>query len=227
LFKSRSVAGLLVAAIAVGCEASSQATSSSLPSIQTSAISAAELADAIKFRREVGLRADEAFVRSVYESPFAVEAYGIRMFPQEVAELDRRASVSDEIIAIVKAYGATVPDNYAGVYVDPTTGIVYGMFVGDLAAPIDTIRPQIRPDAPFVAQPARNTIVELDALLARADRAWFASIGAPLRGGSVSIKDNVVLIYIDLAPPSGLGVIYRHFGVDDSILSIVIDPLST
>ena len=225
--QGRTIALVLLSALLGGCGVS--ATPSPTPSFAPTplAIPAAALAEAVRFRIEFGLQSDDAFVREVFANPQANSVdFGVPLLPTEVAELHRRAAEAADVAAVVRAYGQANPETFAGDYIDPKTGTVYGLFVGDISTPRVAIEAQLSPAARFVAVPAKHTLRQLDALLAAAssDGNWFASVAAPLRAGSVKVEENVVWLFLGGIPTGGLDVLYVHFGADASILNVTVEP---
>jgi hypothetical protein len=82
-----------------------------------------ELAEQIAWREELGLRADEAWVRRVMADPEAVFTDpGIQVTPAELAELEARMQRDDRAVQIAVAYGQEHAGEFAGVYIDRENG---------------------------------------------------------------------------------------------------------
>jgi hypothetical protein len=112
------------------------ATSAASPDASNKWLTDAEVTRAISFRRKLGLRCDEAWVRFVAIAPEAqpgVAAYSIPLMPDEIRDFEGRAKSTDEIRAIVERYGKTQPDEWAGVYADNARGRVISLFSADVA----------------------------------------------------------------------------------------------
>jgi hypothetical protein len=223
----RLAALLILAVTSSACQAQPSDLPSSSPKATPDPIPSAALAEAIRFRSEFGLRADDAYVREVFADPSATSDFGVPLLPAELIELRRRASAAADVARVVRTYGATVPDTYAGEYIDAATGNVYGLFTADVFGARAAITAQLSPLAQFTALPARFTLQQLTSALADAGsdetQAWLRSIGAPLRSGSVRISDNVVRLVLG-GMPADVDEISRRLGVDRSMLVIFIDP---
>jgi hypothetical protein len=75
------------------------------------------IAEWIKFRTAVGLRADEAWVREVAGNPASrggSDTYEIPLLPSEVAFLLDRNRRIEDAHAFGASYGAAFPDGFAG-----------------------------------------------------------------------------------------------------------------
>lgn len=185
-----------------------------------------EIAGAIRFRSEFGLRSDEAFVRAVFANPAATRAvYNVPMLPAELEELQARVTRAGEIAEVVRTYGQSVPETFGGLYIDPETSTVYGLFVGPLIVPSAAIWRKLQPFAPLELRSVRYSQRQLDALMeavATGD-AWFESIGAPFRGASRETEGNRVLLILGGEPAGGINAVAGHFGVDAAMLRISVD----
>ena len=222
------LAAMLLALTVVGaCQAPTPSSPAVTPQPTVDPILPADLAEAIRFRSEFGLRADEAYVRGLFADPTAIGDFGVPLLPAEAIELRSRASAAADVARVVRTYGEMVPDSYAGVYIDAATGTAYGLFTADVPAARSAITAQISPVARFSALPARFTLAQLKATLAVAGsdetQAWLKSIGAPFRAGSVRIAENVVWLLLD-GVPGDVGAISRHLGVEPGMLRVTVEP---
>jgi catechol 2,3-dioxygenase-like lactoylglutathione lyase family enzyme len=218
---------LLVAALALACQSPASNSPPPSPPPAVHPIAAADLAEAIRFRTEFGLRADEAYVRAVFANPTASLDFGVPLLPAEAIDLRKRASAAADVALVVRSYGATVPDEYAGVYIESATGNVYGLFTAHVDEARSAITARISPLARFVAGPARFALGQLKTTLAAAGsdemQAWLQSIGAPFRAGSLRIAENDVWLVLD-GVPDDIHSIARHLGVDEAMISITVEP---
>lgn len=226
----RGLTVLLPIALLIGClpvAGPTPITGSGMPATgsPTGTVRTLDLANAIKFRTKYGLRADEFYVRSVFDDPTATNVFGTPLLPQEVAILNARALSADEVATVVKEYGRSVPDRYGGVYIDSASGVVYGMFVGDTSVPGEAIAAQLSPLAKFQVLPAQHTLDELLALMEaiNANGAWFEHAGATVRAASLSVENNNVLLVVRATPKAGIEVIYERLSADPSSLAITVD----
>lgn len=82
-----------------------------------------EIRNAIETRTDLGLRADEAWVREVAARPDAVtDVLDIPLTPQEAREISDRFARSDEAATIATDYGSKYPQEFAGLYIDQRHG---------------------------------------------------------------------------------------------------------
>lgn len=184
----------------------------------------AAIAKAIAFRTEVGLRTDEAHIRSVFADPTStLDPFGTPLLKSELDELRARPSEMAEVEAIVRQYGETRPDSFGGVYVGLSMAgdTVVALFVGDPAGPRADLSKRIWPRALVVTKVA-HSIKALESLRASVehDHAWFGTVGATFRSAEVDVMTNAVDLVISGEPPGGVAEIHAHFGVDATTLSV-------
>lgn len=179
--------------------------------------SSAALADAIRFRTNYGLRADEAWIRQVALDPAAragLAKYGVPLMPGEIAELASRAASWAEVGGVLRGYGASHYDEFGGVFRDLSKGDLAVIWLtGDLPAHEAAIRTQLNPQARFEVRQARWTLRDLDSLLARVegDENWFTAARMPLSGSGISIALNAIEIKVRSKDPSASERILDHF----------------
>ena len=215
---------LLLGLVCAGCTA--QPPSASTPPATLPVIPQSAVTDAIKFRVEFGLRADEPFVRSVFSNPVASSVpFGVPLLPPEIDLLTRRASLAAEVAALVREYGKTVPETYAGVYIEPISGVVYALFVDDIATARLALHANLNPLAKLQVLPAKRTLRQLNDLLAAisSSSAWFRSVGIILQEAEVNVENNVVDLHLTALPDRGAAVVAEHFDVDPSALALIVD----
>ncbi len=83
------------------------------------------IAEWIKFRMAVGLRADEAWVREVAADPASKagsDAYEIPLLPDEVTFLEGRIRRIEDARSFGESYAAEFPDGFAGAGIDSKNG---------------------------------------------------------------------------------------------------------
>ena len=105
--------------------ASSAPTPSPDPSFE------ALVAEGIKQRTFLGLRADEEWVREVSADPGAKTEFGIPLTIVEQEELGARASSRQEIQPLLEQYAAEHPDEYAGLMIDQDAGGILVIMFSD------------------------------------------------------------------------------------------------
>ena len=187
----------------------------------------AAIMEAIRFRTEFGLRADEAFVQSVATDPTAVSVpFGVPLLPEESAELQGRAKTAEELTTIVRRYGLTVPGSYGGQFVEPSTGEVVALFVGDLAKPSQALHSLASPSAPLRLVSVRYPLRFLESVMASLDlqQPWLKSRGMQLRGAGVEIANNQVWVMVANLIPGGLEELAQHLGVPTDLLRLTVEP---
>lgn len=183
-------------------------------------ITATELADAQRFRSSFGLRTDEAWIRMVAVDPRSVpgvEAFGVPLMPDEMAELDRRARNSDQIFDLVEAYGLGYPDDWAGIFVDQQgDGAVVALFSSHLGQHEADLRQRVSPLASLEVRSARWSLRQLGAFKARveADQDWLRTIDAWYTRSQVYPPENLVELRISSANPDAPALVAQHFQAD-------------
>jgi hypothetical protein len=222
---------VLACVVVAGCFATAPGSPAPDPTVAVpseDAAAEAEIKDALRFRTEFGLRADDAFVRQLRNDPAAVIGYGIPMLPAELEDLQARADTADAITNVVDTYAATVPDAFGGQYIESTTGTVYALFLGDLAVHRAALSKLLRPSSPLELMPARYSERALNALMAAflPNQAWLKEIGAPIAGASLETSQNRVWLMVSGDPPGGFEQIYERFRVATDMLRITVEDRS-
>jgi hypothetical protein len=168
-------------------------------------LSEAEIAEATRFRTEVGLRADRAWVIAVAADPRAsADAYGVSLLPAEVAELDARASIADAVAPVICVYAAEHAATYAGLFIDhAAAGRVVALFTGDPEPHRAALLRLLRPGAAWEVRTADLSLAVLEALERRlqAARAESEAMGIRLTSVSVDVVTNRVLVGIASEDP--------------------------
>jgi hypothetical protein len=187
-------------------------------------LSETALADAIRFRTQYGLQADEAWIRLVAADPAArpgLVKYGVPLTPLEVSDLNARAIHFREVSGVLRQYGANHDDEFAGVGRDVTAGDeVVIWFTSHLAEHDSAIRAQLSPAARFEVRPARWTLHQLDQFLSKikAEEAWFSKVGVPLGGWGILIDQNAVEVKVSSKDPTAAARVVNHFGGQDWLI---------
>ena len=227
--RRRTRAGLiLVLGIAlVGCGGSLESPSASdgptpdaTPTASVSGPDAAELAEAIAFRREFGLRADEAWVRAVAANPAAVMDFGVPLLPFERDQILDRPQGEDPVVLAVQDYLAAHPDIAGGLYLDQARGGIVTMLVTeDPDLHEAAVRAKLVPGTRLAVRQVRWTEKELRDLQERitADRAFMASIPAVMTTASVDIVANIAELTISSAAPDAAQRIIEHFAAGERL----------
>lgn len=126
------------------------------------------VAESIAFRRQFGLRADEAWVRQVASDPNALWSYQVPLTPAEEADLDARAAATEQLAPILEDYGSQHRDEYAGLYIDQERGgVLVVLFTANLEAHAEAIARLVRPGIAIELREAPQSEADRDALMER------------------------------------------------------------
>jgi hypothetical protein len=209
----------MVAACETGTPQSHRpSTVSATPTAVASALSAAELAHARRFRQDYGLRSDDGWIRAVAADPAAAPGkvkYGVALTPGEVSDLDRRTLATERLKRFVVDYGLAHPESYAGAWIDHQRG---GVLVGQFSSRVDEHRAallsRINPNAAFEVRAVRWSLAELSAMAdqLRGQDAWFRQIPAVLVSYGVDEPANKVFVRISSVSPNATRAIEEHYG---------------
>lgn len=172
-----------------------------------------DVADAIDVRERFGLRADEAWVRSVAADPMALTPaeWGIPLLPPEVADLmSRRWPVG--LLRQVRAYGLQFPEDFATAYSNLQGSGVIVQFKQNVTEHRVALA-QMPFEGPIEVVQAEWSLKDLEGFLEQVEgeRAWLESLGARFVEPSVQELDNAVSLRYE--GPRGLeNLILGHFG---------------
>ena len=213
-------AGLLVGAcdaLSFGGPSTTQA--SPAPAVAAPApdgLTPKEIAPAISFRKEFGLRADEAWVRAVAANPAALTDFGVPLLPFEQREVMDRPNGEDDVVAAVQRYTSDHAEIFGGLYIDQAgRGIVTVLVTDDPKPHQAALDELVGPGAVAVRQ-VRWTEAELRELQDRlfADRAFFDTLPARMSTSGVDVIDNIAELTISSAVPDAAQRIIAHFGAE-------------
>jgi hypothetical protein len=235
-----AIAAFLALAIA-GCAAAGPTPSPALPSVTTSGPLASaeapteappepptdeEVRAAMQARQELGLRADEGWVREVAMNPDAVMDWGVPLLPFEAAQLSDRPTGDDVVTTTVREYLDAHADISGGLYIDQARGgVVTALVTTDPTAHELAIRALLDGPAPVAVRQVRWTEAELDALQERIgnDQAFLAGLPARMTTSSVDIIGNRVELSISSAVPDAAERIATHLGTPQGQLTVHSD----
>jgi hypothetical protein len=219
--------GLLVW-VAAGCDASVVTSdppvmpSQPAPPALVSTPSPDELADAIRFRTETGLRADEDWIRFVYRNPAWVaageRAHATPLTPVELADLEGRVANSAEVKSIVKRYARDHPDEWAGLYTDQLAqGLVVAQFTGHIDEHTAALRAQLSPEARLDVRQVRWSYLELKRLETgvKRDLDWLATVEIAFKGLGVYVDADRIVMQVSAPDPSVAEEIIEHYGTGE------------
>lgn len=179
---------------------------------------AAEMTSALRFRTTFGLRSDDAWIRMVFNDPASDDGqtFGVPLLHDEVASVLAAQVAANATATLVAAYGATVPEDWAGMYVDQQAG---GTVVARFGANVDDHRTALLALLPAGAKvdvrSATWTDLELRAFIAQVEqeREWFPTIGTKLFTVEIAGLDNLGGIDVRFdGPIAAASAIEAHFG---------------
>jgi hypothetical protein len=178
---------------------------------------AEEVTSALRFRTTFGLRSDGAWIRAVFNDPASDDghSYGVPLLPDEVARVMAAQVAANAITDIVAAYGATVPEDWAGMFVDQQAGgTVVARFKANVAEHRSALLALLPVGAKVDVRSARWTDEELLGFIDRVEqeRDWFPTIGTVLFTAEIAVLDNLVDARFDGRDPTAAGAIEAHYG---------------
>ena len=180
-----------------------------------------DLVQAIKLRRDYGLRSDLAYVRMVANDPRASnDAFGVPVYPEEFTEAVDRNARAQEVALIVRGYADTHLDEFGGLYLDLATHTdVVSLWTDHLSEHAATIRAKTGPGPTLAFGQVRYSEVELrrlqDLITAQWRAPWIAAIPAVMEGVGVETLENMVVVEVSSANPDAAAIIAAHFDVGD------------
>ena len=177
---------------------------------------AEEMTSALRFRTTFGLRSDDAWIREVFKDPASDRGrtFGVPLLPDEIARVIAAQAAANAITDLVAAYGASVPADWSGMYVDQQAG---GTVVARFKANVEEHRRALLALLPAGAKvdvrSARWTDEELLGFIDRVEqeRDWFPTIGTVLFTTEIAVLDNLVDARFD-GPVGAAGAIEAHYG---------------
>jgi hypothetical protein len=176
------------------------------------------------FRREFGLRADEAWVRQVAADPSARWSYQVPLTAAEEANLNARAAAVEELGPVLQAYGARHPEEFAGLYVDQERGgVLVVLFTGHLQEHGQAIAQLVRPGAAIELREAPASEVDLNALMERVSGdEELPALGVFVLEASTDETRGVVEIGVSTERGDVQGLVTGRYG--PAVLVKVLDP---
>ncbi|MGK2850765.1 MAG: carboxypeptidase-like regulatory domain-containing protein [Candidatus Limnocylindrales bacterium] len=203
---------LLAAAMVASCQPGSQSVDSPTQAVGTRAIPTAPPSDQMaawaEFRRTVGLRDDEAWMRYVASHPDAQTEFPAPLMPFEVADLGRDAASTRQAIGIIRSYGVAFPAEWAGAFVQD--GRAVAAFAGNVAAHRVALEAMLGGSAILDVREARYSMAELADFASdvAADAHRFEALGARFYDASIDESDNVVGVrYLAPGPEQAAAVV--------------------
>jgi hypothetical protein len=157
---------------------------------------AEEMTSALRFRATFGLRSDIAWIRAVFNDPGSDDGrtFGVPLLPDEVARVIAGQAAANATTDIVAAYGAAVPEDWAGMFVDQQAD---GTVVARFKANVDEHRLALLAWLPVGAKvevrSAAWTDEELRGFVARVEQEhdWFPTIGTALFTVEISVHGGL------------------------------------
>ena len=182
-----------------------------------------ELADAIRLRRDYGLRSDLEYVRAVAMDPRAsTDAYNVPVYPEEFDDVQSRFHESQNIVAIIQRYASGYVDEFGGLYIDEAShaGVV-SLWTDHLAEHAGAIREAVGPDARVAFGQVRHAEADLrrlQDLITQDWRAeWVADIPASFERVGVDIEASQVVVGVSSANPDAVAIIEAHYDLGDRL----------
>jgi hypothetical protein len=218
--------GLASAAAATGSAVGT--ASGAGPAAPASGAAAAEdaIADAIRQRRQFGLRSDEAWVRQVAADPRArTQMLDFPMLPEEEQAFSANQADLESIAQAVTAYAVGHADEFGGVWLDQERHTVVAAWTANAELHRIGILAKLGRFGPLEVRLVAHSEKELTALQERlfADLSWYATIEARALSGGVMTMDNIVELDVSSANPDAPRLIMEHFGADASTLRVLSD----
>lgn len=103
------------------------------------------IAASMELRRELGLRADRAYVARLAASEGDIEQFGLALTDRELGELRRRERVTQAVTAAVQRYADRHGNAFAGLFIDQDSGgVVRAGFTSAAADRLDALRDRVR-----------------------------------------------------------------------------------
>lgn len=193
------------------------------PSVEPSlSLAERDILEAIRLRRLLGLRNDEAYVRELASDPGAAPSrmYGFPMTPDEDRLVEQRAADMDAVAEVVRKYGAEHADEWAGLYLEtPTGSVVVAQFTGSLDVHRAELRGLLHPNARLELHQVRWTSAALKELKdrVRAEESWFDTIETRLNSLGVDVRANRLKIGIRTNRDDVVPLIAARFGGPDRV----------
>ncbi len=195
-------------AATVSAEASPQAT----PGV----VSGEEMTEAMSVRTRFGLRADDAWIRSVAADPAAqvgMSEFGIPLLPAEFADLMSRRW-DEDLLTNANAYGLLFPEDYAGAYINLKASGVVVEFKDQIERHRKALANLAADPGLVEVRQVAWSLKDLEGFTARVEaaRAWFDTIG--VRFLQVGHRVNENFIHVDFTGPdeAAVAAIEDHFG---------------
>lgn len=186
-----------------------------------------EIADATRFRKDYGLRADDAWVRQIADDATANRtSFGVPLTVQEVDDLNHRPAAIEDIKALVVDYGRAHPEDYAGAFTDQQHG---GQFVAQFSANVAAHRAalfaQVRPGAPLDVREVHWSLRQLQAFADQLDGndPWFETIPAVIIGWGPDVIANRLWIEASSIDADLEKRIESHFGWPSGLIAVESD----
>lgn len=192
---------------------------------------AQEMTSALRFRTTFGLRSDETWIRAVFSDPASDDGqtFGVPLLPAEVTRVTAAQGAADATSDLVAAYGAAVPDDWAGMFVDQQAGgTVVARFKGNLAEHRSALMAILPAGANVEVRSATWTDAELKGFidLVEQEGDWFPTIGTELFTVEIGGLDNLGAIDVRFdGPKAAAGAIEAHFGNPPWLRAVWNGPL--
>jgi len=177
-----------------------------------------EVTSALRFRATFGLRSDDSWIRKVLTDPSSDDGqtFGVPLLPDEVARVMAAQASANATATLVAAYGAAVPDDWAGMFVDQQAGgTVVARFKANVSEHRTALLSLLPAGAKVDVRSATWTDAELREFISRVEleRGWFPTIGTELYTVEIGGLDNLGGIDVRFdGPAASASAIEAHFG---------------
>jgi hypothetical protein len=208
---------------APGTPAPSAASSSPSPSAEP--VSEVDIARAVEFRTRFGIRADEAWTRSVAVDPAHVVAYGVPLLPAEEAELNARPRTFEDLAVVLQDYAASHPGEFGGMYVEPPGSQQFVvLFTGHLDDHTAALSKLVSPASTIQLRLTPTAERDLDALMERisGDAGALRAAGIFVVETSRDDVGRVVEVGLSTERPDAPGLLVGRYG--PTVVARIIDP---
>lgn len=235
----RVLVGILIQALGItviaGCASNASPkppasiSDASVPAAAPESPTAAQIEHALRIRTLLGLRADRPFIQALFFDLPAVErgfasAYSIPLTAAELERLERQEREADAAIPVVERYAATVPDAWAGLYIDTITREVVAQFKRPIESHEKALQPLVAANAPLRVVGVEWPLVELEHFreAVGTDLDWLAEVNTRVQGLGVDLVGNRVELEVRSTRPDISDVIRAHFD-GSPMLSILVE----
>lgn len=179
--------------------------------------------ESMAFRRHVGLRSYETWVREVAADGGARHSYGVPLTLREEAELDGRPYTVDEVQPTLATYVDEHAAEFGGLFIGDRATVVL-LFTGRLADHEAAIAKLIRPGAPVEVRQAEVALQSLEGLFDQiaADGDTLRELGIVVVTSALRERDGTVHVALSTERSDAVDVMAARYG--PRVTVEVLDP---